>query len=162
MTENEQKYTDYVKDLSKVRVTMLSLLAGFTFSTITILLNQLPDPQSFPSQGTLLFLTVMFNLLLFLLMWQMVIVVGLYDVRRPPPRSVWELTMFNAILTGVFVMWGYSLPLIFLLWSLPSLALVSGITWTAVVAIYGHAARSIMRRLGWSFVEEVKKARTRA
>ncbi len=42
MTKDEQTYYEYVRDLSRIRVTVLSLLSGFTFTTINMLLNKLP------------------------------------------------------------------------------------------------------------------------
>ena len=106
MAEKKQTYAQYVKNLSSVRVTMLSLLSGFTFTTITLLLKELPDPSSTISNIALLFLTIIFDLLLFLLGWQIYIVIGLQEVRDPPSHSRWELSAFNGILLLVFYMWG--------------------------------------------------------
>jgi hypothetical protein len=157
VTENEKKYSEYVKDVSNVRTDMLSLLSGFTFSAIIILLNQLPDPNSLMSQFALLFLTVIFDLLLFLLGWQTIITIGLYNVPNPPPRAKWELTAFNVVLYTVFILWGYSLVVIFILWNLISLTLVSGIMWTLAIIVAGFASQSMSRRLGWSLSQEIKK-----
>jgi hypothetical protein len=76
MNTEEKEYSEYLKDLSRSRLTMLSLLTGFTFTAVTLLTNQLPDQNSPLAQLTLAFLTIMFNLFLFLLQWQMIILIG--------------------------------------------------------------------------------------
>jgi drug/metabolite transporter (DMT)-like permease len=157
MTQKPQTYAEYVNNLSSVRVTMLSLLSGFTFTTITILINQLPDPNSTMSNIALLFLTIIFDLLLFLLGWQIYIVIGLYDVRDPPPHSRWELSAFNGVLLLVFYMWGASPALIYLIKNLYTLATVSGAVWTIFIIISLYIGRHMTRRLGWSIKDELKK-----
>jgi hypothetical protein len=157
VTENDEEYTEYVKDVSKLRVTMLSLFSGFTFTAITILLNQLPDPSSLMSQLTLLFLVVLFDLCLFLLAWQTIIVIGTYKIRNAPAREKWELTVFNLLLFIFFILWGWSVVLMFLLWNLYYLALVSGVLWVAVIVTTVAVMRASLKRLGWSIIEELKK-----
>jgi hypothetical protein len=159
VSENGEKYTEYVKTLAGSRVTMLSLFSGFTFSTITILLNQLPDPSSLISQLTLFFLVVLFDLCLFLLAWQTLIVLGTYNVRNAPARAKWELTVFNLLLTVVFILWGWSVVLMFLLRNLYYLALVSGVLWVAVIVAGAAVTRGRHKRLGWSIKEELKNIR---
>jgi hypothetical protein len=140
---------------------MLSLLTGFTFTAITLLLNQLRDTNSLVAQLTLLFLTTIFNLFLFLLQWQIIIVIGVYYLRNPPPRYLWELSVFNLLMVGTSSLWGISLVLIFLLWNWVYLALVSGVMWTLVLIGTGAVTNHMLKRLGWSIREELKKLRTR-
>ena len=155
MTENDEEYMEYVKDLSRTRVTMLSLFSGFTFTAIVILPNQLPDPSSLISQLTLLFLVVLFDFCVFLLAWQTVIVVGTYKIRNAPARAKWELVVFNLLLFIFFILWGWSVVLIFLLWNLYYLALVSGVLWVAVIVATYAVMHSMGKRLGWSIIEEL-------
>jgi hypothetical protein len=61
-----------------------------------------------------------------------------------------------------FIQWGASLVLIFLLWNLEYLALVSGIVWTIVIIASERISRNMRKRLGWSIMEEIKKARKRS
>jgi len=131
--------------------------SGFTFSTITILPNQLPDPSSLISQVTLFFLVVLFDLCLFLLGWQITIVIATYDVRKAPARAKWELVVFNLLLSIVFVLWGWSVVLIFLLRNVYFLALASGVLWGAVIVTSRAAMRVSFKHLGWSIIEELKK-----
>ena len=162
MTDNEKEYREYLKDLSDLRVTMLSLFSGFTFTTIVLLLNQLPDPHAVLSQITLLFLAVMFELFLFLLQWQTTIKMGMWSdfkITSPPPRSRWELTVFNTIMSSAFTLWGISLAIILLLWSLKYLALAAGIAWILLTLINWEISRRTLKRLGWSPVKELKELR---
>jgi hypothetical protein len=161
MTEKTQTYSQYVDKLSPARVTMLSLLSGFAFTAITLLLKELPDPRSTMSNIALLFLTIIFDLLLFLLGWQIYIVIGLYDVHEPPPHSRWELSAFNGILLLVFYMWGLSPALIYLIFSLHTLAMVSGVVWAVLVIVSLYIGRHMTQRLGWSAKDELKKLRKR-
>ena len=157
MTENEEEYCEYVKAVAGSRVIMLSLFSGFTFSAITVLLNQLPDPSSLISQSTLFFLVVLFDLCLFLLAWQTVIMIGTWNVHKPPARSKWELSVFNLLLVIVFILWGWSVVLMFLLRNLYYLALVSGVLWGAVIVTAVVVMRASLKHLGWSIIEELKK-----
>jgi len=159
VTESEEKYNEYVKTVAGSRTTMLSLFSGFTFSAITILLNQLSDPNSLISQATLFFLVVLFDLCLFLLAWQTVIVVGTYNVSNAPARGVWELTVFNLLLVVVFILWGWSVVLMFLLQNLYNLAMASGVLWMAVILLGVVAMRASTKHLGWSLRDELKSLR---
>ena len=157
VTENEEEYTGYVKAVAGTRATMLSLFSGFTFTTITILLNQLPDPSSFISQLTLFFLVLLFDLCLFLLAWQTVIVVGTWNVRNPPARAKWDMVVFNLLLMIAFILWGWSVVFMFLLRNLYYLTLVSGVLWVAVVVAARAVMRASLKHLGWSVIEELRK-----
>lgn len=159
MTEKEEEYAEYVKCVSGSRVTMLSLFSGFTFSAITVLLFYRPDPSSFISQITIFFLVVLFDLCLFLLAWQTVIVIGTWNVSNAPARSKWELSVFNLLLMIVFILWGWSIVLMFLLRNLHYLALVSGVLWMAVILTAVALLRGMTKRLGWSIKEELKNIR---
>jgi len=136
---------------------MLSLLSGFTFSTIAVLPNQLAHPTSLISQLTLFYLVVLFDLCLFLLGWQTIIVVGTYNVRNPPAREKWDLVVFNLLLTMVFVLWGWSVVLMFLLRKLYYLTLASGVLWGTVIIASLTVMHASLKHLGWSLKEELGK-----
>jgi hypothetical protein len=156
VTENEEEYTGYVKAVAGTRVTMLSLFSGFTFSAITVFLDQLPEPSSFISQLTLFFLVVLFDLSLFLLAWQTIIMIGTWNVRKVPAHAKWELSVFNLLLIVVFILWGWLVVLMFLLRNLTFLTLVSGVLWVAVIVTVLAVLRGTVKRLGWSVKEELK------
>jgi hypothetical protein len=159
VTENEEEYTEYVKAVDRSRITMLSLFAGFTFSAITVLLFYLTDPSSLISQSTLFFLVVLFDLCLFLLAWQTIIMIGTWNVHKAPARSSLELSVFNLLLMIVFILWGWSVVLMFLLRNLHYLAMVSGVVWVIVIVTAVALLRGMTKRLGWSIKEELKNIR---
>jgi hypothetical protein len=150
VTENEKEYMEYVKAIDRSRVTMLSLFSGFTFSAITLFLVELPDVNTFISQLTLFFLMILFDLFLFLLAWQTIIMIGTWNVRMVPTHAKWELSVFNGLLIIVFILWGWSVVLMFLLRNLTVLALTSGVLWTIVIVVTVLVLRSVVKRLGWS------------
>jgi hypothetical protein len=161
LSGKEEEYTEYVKCVAGSRVTMLSLLSGFTFSAITVLLFYFPDKSSLISQATLFFLVVLFELCLFLLAWQTIIMIGTWNVAMAPSRAVWELSVFNFLLVVVFILWGWSVVLIFLQEGLDYLALASGVLWTVIILTFVAILRGMVKRLGWSVREEMKNIRLR-
>lgn len=159
--ENEGGYIEYVKCVTGSRVTMLSLFSGFTFSAIIALLFYVPDLNSLISQITLFFLVVLFDLCLFLLAWQTIIVIGTWNVSEAPARSKWELSVFNGLLMIVFFLWGWSVVLIFLLRNLHLLAVVFSVLWVIVIITALVVLRGMIKRLGWSVKEELKSIRSK-
>ena len=105
---------------------MMYLFAGFTFSSITMHPKWLPDSSNLISQCILFFLVVLFDLYLFFLTRQVAIVVGTYNVSYAPARAKWELVVFNLVFLAVFILWGWSVVLMFLVKNLYFLTLVSG------------------------------------
>jgi len=154
--ECEEDYNGYVKAVAASRITMLSLFAGFTFSAITMHPNWLPNPSSLISQFILFSLVLLFDLCLFLLAWQVVIVVGTYNVSYAPARAKWELVVFNLVLMIVFILWGWSVVLMFLVRNLYFLTLVSGVLWVAVIVITITVMRISLKHLGGSIKEGLK------
>lgn len=94
---------------------------------------------------------------LFLLGWQTVIVVGTYNVQNPPAREKWDMVVFNLLLTVVFILWGWSVVLMFLLRKLYYLTLASGVLWGAVIVASLAVIHASLKHLGWSVREELKK-----
>jgi hypothetical protein len=136
--------------MSRVRAGVLSFLAGFTFTVISIFLNQLPDPASVMSQITLFFLTLLFEFFLFLLAWQMSIIISC-----APSRVVYaahahafrrEVNTFNLLMLLGFSLLGMSVMLMFLLWNLLYLALASSVVWVVVLIITYGIVRNYFKR----------------
>ena len=148
--EPEEEVYTYLLNLSRVRASVLSFNAGFTFTVISIFLNQLPDPTSVMSQITLFFLTLLFEFFLFLLAWQMTIVIGC-----APARIVYtayghvfrrEVATFSMLMLLGFSLWGMSVMLMFMLWNLLYLALASCVVWILViVTTYSIIRRNVKR-----------------
>jgi hypothetical protein len=154
--ECEEDYNGYVKAISGSRITMLSLFAGFTFSAIAMHFSWLPEPSSLVSQFILFFLVFLFDLCLFLLAWQVVIVVGTYNISYAPARAKWELVVYNLVSMIVFILWGWSVVLMFLVRKLYFLTLVSGVLWAVIIVITIVVMHMSLKHLGWNIKEGLK------
>lgn len=146
---NEEFYT-YLLNLSRVRASVLSFLSGFTFTVISIFLNQLPDLTSVMSQATLFLLTLVFEFFLFLLAWQMTIVISC-----APARVVYvaygyvfrrEVATFSMLMLLGFSLLGMSVTLMFLLWNLLYLALASSVVWIVILMTTYSIIRKNIKR----------------
>lgn len=154
----EEDYSKHVMDLSEIRASILSLLTGFTFTVIVLFLDQIPDLFSIMSKITLLFLTVLFDLFLFLLAWTYVIVIGTIPKSLSYPmkkRGHLELVTFHWLLFLGFCLWGYATVLMFILWSLSTLATISGVIWTLIIIILFRVIRGMQKRVLKSKKEEL-------
>ena len=129
MTTNEKDYSDYIKHLSNLN-SVGSLLAGFTFTTLTLLITRLPDPSSIMSQLVLFFIAVLFYLFIFLVGWNANTII--YFCRNVPPKTK-QLSIFNLLTVMSYILLGVTVILMFLLWNLIYLALASGIVWALLV-----------------------------
>ena len=159
--EPEEELYTYLLNLSRVRASVLSFLSGFTFTVISIFLNQLPDLTSVMSQATLFLLTLVFEFFLFLLAWQMTIVIGC-----APARIVYaayghvfrrEVATFSMLMFIGLSLLGMSVMLMFLLWNLIYLALASSIVWIVfLLTSYSIILQNIKRTR--ARYEHVKKS----
>jgi len=122
--EDRKNYSDYAQNLSNVMNGMF-FFAGFTFTVVAILLTSLPHPKALQSQLTLLFLTAIFYLTLFIA-FSFLIRFTFY-IEMPPLREHGEI--MNALIFLTFLLIGLTFPLLFLLWDLTLLALISGVIW---------------------------------
>jgi hypothetical protein len=129
MTTDEEDYSDYIKHMSNLS-SVGSLLAGFTFTTLTILITRLPDPSSIMSQLVLFFIAVLFYLFIFLVGWNANTII--YFCKKVPPKTK-QLSTFNLLTLVSYVLLGVTVILMFLLWNLIYLALASGIVWALFI-----------------------------
>ncbi len=153
MSEPEPKeeiYT-YLLSLSRVRASVLTFLAGFTFTVLSIFLNQLPDPTTSLSQITLFLLTILFEFFLFLSAWQMSIIISC-----APARIVYaaysgvfrrETGTFSILMLVGLSLLGMSVMLMFLLWDLHYLAIASSLVWIVVLITTYSLIRSNIKRI---------------
>ena len=144
--EPEEELYNYLFNLSEVRADVLTFLAGFTFTVLSIFLNQLPDPTSSLSQITLFLLTVLFEFFLFLSAWQMSIIISCAPARivHAAYAQVFkrEVATFSLLMLLGLILLGMSVILMFLLWNLFYLALASSIVWVLFIT----AACSIIKK----------------
>ena len=129
---NEEHYSDLLTQLSGLS-RELSLFCGFTFTTITILVTWLPDPNTFLAQISLFFLSVLFDLFMFLLAW--VMVMRTIFVRYLPLQKIRGSNIFNPLLFLSFGLWRTTLVLIFLLTNQIYISLASAITGVIMISI---------------------------
>ena len=130
LSKNEEDYSDYLRHRTNL-VSTLSLLAGFTFTVITMLLTQLPNPSRLQSQLTLFFLAVLFDLFVFLVEYNRTASIRL--CRKVPPLTR-AIAIDNGLISLGVCLWGVAVTLMFLLWDLTFLAIASGVVWAAFMA----------------------------
>jgi len=123
--ECEKDYSPYMGWMQGQKGTY-AFLCGFTFTSITLLIISLPDQQTILSQLIMLFLTIVFDLLLFLIL--LIGVESLYFCKDIPPYND-SLKLCNTLSDLAFVLWGFSVPLMYLQWKMVFLAVISTAIW---------------------------------
>jgi len=130
MADDKNLYSDYF-DHNRTIVGVLSLFSGFLFTSITILLNQLPNKNNLLPQTTILFLTILFDMALFVLLDNLEM--GFHYIKKIPPMTLKVRPFFNLLV--IFYLFGAATVLMFLLFGLNYLALVSGLIWVFVIIL---------------------------
>ncbi len=125
MSDVEEDYSDYIKFVSNI-ASLGTVLAGFTLTTLTLLITLLPDPSIITVQITLFFLALLFDIYMFCAGWGSFSVI--YFCRKVPPKTR-QLNILNNIGVVAFSMTGGTVVMIFLLSSLNYLALASTVMW---------------------------------
>jgi len=128
--ENKNSYSDYFAHNSVI-VEVLSLFGGFLFTSITILLTSLQSRGSLLGQTTILFITLVFYFSLYVLLDNLEM--AFHYIDDIPPLTLKVRPFFSLLL--VFYSFGSSTILMFLLFDLFYLALISGVIW-ALMVIY--------------------------
>ena len=131
MPENEKDYSTYIGWMQGQKGTY-AFICGFTFTTITLLIISLPNSKSVLSQLIMLFLTVVFDLLLYL-----ILLIGVESLKfcKDVPTYDKSLKLCNTLSDLGFVLWGFTIPAIYLLWDLIYLAVFSTIIWIIFIVI---------------------------
>jgi hypothetical protein len=109
----------------------LSLFAGFLFTSITILLGGLPNKTEMLPQATILFLTFLFYMTLYVLLDNLEM--GFHYIKDIPPMTLKVRPFFNLLV--IFYLFGAGTILMFMLFGLFNLSLISGVTWVIVVIL---------------------------
>jgi hypothetical protein len=123
--EGGKSYSEYAQNLANVMNGML-FFAGFTFTVVAILLTSLPNPKTIQSEFTLLFLTAIFYLTVFLAIFFLIEVTR--HIEKAPPLTR-QRRIVNVLVFLTFLLIGLAFPLLFLLWDLTSLATISSLMW---------------------------------
>jgi hypothetical protein len=145
MVKDEESYSAYF-DHNRTIVGVLSLFSGFLFTSITILLTSLQNKEEMLTQATILFLTFVFYAALYVLLDNLEM--GFHYIKNIPPLTVKVRPFFSLLV--IFYLFGTATVLMFLLFGLFYLSLVSGVIWIIIVI---SSLRSTVKR----FYEQFKK-----
>ena len=110
----------------------------FTFTILTLLVINLPDPNTIVAQSILLFITVMFDLLPYLIL---LINVEALQFCKNVLTYGRRLQHCSSLSNIVMTLWGFSIPLVFLLWNIVYLAVVSAVIWVLFIGVSNFTIR---------------------
>lgn len=130
MAKDEESYSAYF-DHNRTIVGVLSLFSGFLFTSITILLNFLQNRKELLTQATILFLTLLFYISLYVLLDNLEM--AFHYIKEIPPMTLKVRPFFNLLV--IFYLFGAATILMLLLFDLFYLSLVSGVTWVIIVIL---------------------------
>jgi hypothetical protein len=131
MTTEKKDYTNYIMFLSN-GTNVASLFAVFTFTVITLLMTQLPDPSLPFAQVILFFLAFIFDFLIFIIGWTTWLVVYFCEWVPPMTKPARAGTIAAHILYQLF---SIVIILMFLLWNLVWLALAALLMWCVFLVL---------------------------
>jgi hypothetical protein len=116
---------------NKTIVHILSLFSGFLFTSITLLLTLLPNLDEIAPQATLLFLTIIFDLSLFVLIDNLEM--PFHYIKTIPMLTLKIRPFFYLMI--IFYLFGAAIVMMFNLFNLIPLAIISGVLWLVIVVI---------------------------
>lgn len=128
MVQEDGDYADYSRHVTTT-MSGLTVLSGFVFTVITLLVTRLERPITLYPQLLLLFLAVIFDLNLFL--YYHLLVETIYLCRNIPPQTR-RITLRVRLMGLTFTLFGFSVPFMFLLFNLAYLAATSTAAWILV------------------------------
>ena len=129
--EGEKDYSTYVGWMNSQKG-RYEFIAGFTFTTITLLIISFPNSKSVVSQLMLLFINVVFDLLLYLVM--LIGIASLEFVKNIPPYTK-TIKLANDLSNLTLTLWGFTVPVMFLLGGFEYLAILSTVIWIIVAIL---------------------------
>jgi len=132
VTQDKEDYSDYSRHITTV-MTEMTVINGFIFTAIISLLTKLEQPSMLYSQLLFLLLAILFDLNGLLI--QHLTVETLYFCRKLPPQTR-KVTIRVALMFVIASLFGFAIPLMFLIFDLVTLASVSAIIWLLGIAAY--------------------------
>ena len=129
MARDVEDYSDYSRHINTT-INGLTLISGFAFTAITLLLTRLDQPSALPSQLVLLFLMVLSDLNSRVA--QHLGVETLYYCRKVPPQTR-KVAVRTALMFLSFVLFGLAITLMFFLFDLVYLSIVAAVIWLFVI-----------------------------
>ena len=153
VADDNPSYSEYFEHNTTIGG-VLSLFCGFLFTSITILLTSLQNKEGLFAQTTILFLTLIFYFSLFVLLDNLEM--AFHYINNIPPLTLKVKPFFFLLL--IFYLFGTSTVLMFLLFNLHFLAVISGVIWLLfVVASINSTARRFYQQSfqrSWSKKEQ--------
>lgn len=132
MSNDQLDYSAYISYHTMASNTF-SLFMGFTFTSMVVFLTWLPDPRELRLQIVLFSLTLLFHVLGYLLFIEEATLA--YCVRLAPKLpEAYEGSIVTRLSSLVWYMLGGINVLMFLVWNLPVLAVVSAIVGISFMA----------------------------
>jgi hypothetical protein len=128
VSDDKTSYSEYFSHNSTI-VNVLSLFCGFIFTSITILLTALQNKGGMLAQATILFLTLIFYFSLYVLLDNLEM--AFHYIKDIPPLTLKVKPFFYLLL--IFYFFGTSTVLMFLLFDLLYLAVISAFIWIIIV-----------------------------
>jgi uncharacterized membrane protein len=130
VVDEDKDYSDFVRRLGNVG-NAISIFAGFTLTTLVLVITRFSDQSAFIVQVTLYVLTFLFDLFTFLLAW--ITNQDLFFMKNIPPFTTGMkicgfLEFFGISLLGLVI------PVLFLFFNLTLLFMLSIVTWAVFVA----------------------------
>ncbi len=149
--EEKSSYSEYFSHNTTIGQ-VLSLFCGFLFSSITILLTFLQDKEDLLLQATILLLTLIFYLSLYILLDNLEM--PFHYIKNIPPLTLKVKPFFFLLL--IFYLFGTSTVLMFLLFGLLNLAVISGVIWIffVIASINSTVKRFFKQAFGRSWLKE--------
>lgn len=132
VTQDKEDYSDYSRHITTV-MTEMTVINGFIFTAIISLLTKLEQPSMLYSQLLFLLLAILFDLNGLLI--QHLTVETLYFCRKLPPQTR-KVTIRVALMFVIASLFGFAIPLMFLIFDLVTLASISAIIWLFGIAAY--------------------------
>ncbi len=129
VVQSEDDYSDYSRHITTI-MNGLTLIEGFIYTAITLLLTRLGQASTTYSQILLLLLVTLFYLNGFLV--QHLEIETLYYCRRLPPRTR-KISFRVGLMFVVYAFFGLSIPIMFLIFDLSFLATISTLIWLVTV-----------------------------
>jgi hypothetical protein len=130
MSKNEELSFSYFEH-NKTIAQVLSLFCGFLFTSITILLSLFKNPEEVALQATLLFLAILFYLSLFVLIDNLEM--PFHYIKNIPLLTL-KIRPFFYLLV-IFYLFGAATVIMFSLFHLIYLSIISGVVWLVIVLI---------------------------
>ncbi len=128
MSDGNASYSEYFTHNTTIG-SVLSLFCGFLFTSITILLTSLQNKEGMLAQATVLFLTLIFYFSLYVLLDNLEM--AFHYIKNIPPLTLKVKPFFYLLL--IFYFFGSSTVLMFLLYNLLYLAVISAVIWALFV-----------------------------